>query len=53
MMNWNLGQLSASLDFFIGLGMQQIVAGYYDSGDGTGSAQSELSSANGKTGIFK
>src|SRR5690348_7298950 len=28
--NWNLGKLSNSLNFFAGLNLSQIVAGYYD-----------------------
>jgi len=42
MMNWNLGNLVSSLKFFQSLNLQQIVAGYYDSGNGTQSANSEM-----------
>jgi hypothetical protein len=40
-MNWNLGN-EDSLRFFADLGHEQIIAGYYDSGDGYASAQAEL-----------
>ncbi len=45
-MNWNLGN-AESLAFFANRGLEQIVAGYYDSGDGRTSAQSELTAAAG------
>jgi len=45
MMNWNLGNLQASLKFLQGLGLQQIIAGYYDSGNGGQSANSEMANA--------
>ncbi len=38
-MNWNLGNLNTSLTWFANLGINQIVAGYYDSGDGTTSGE--------------
>ena len=45
-MNWNLGNAD-SLAFFADRGHEQIVAGYYDSGDGYASAQSELAAGAG------
>jgi hypothetical protein len=58
-MNWNLGNLPSSLGWFAGLpngggphAFQQIIAGYYDSGDGAGSATSELQSASGIPGLI-
>jgi hypothetical protein len=57
-LNWNLGDLRDSLNWFAGMNAQQpiphqqIIAGYYDSGDGTGSAQSELSAASGIPGLL-
>lgn len=56
-MNWNLPQLAKSLAFFAGAeprqphAFQQIIAGYYDSGDGAAAATSELSSAAGVNGV--
>jgi hypothetical protein len=60
-MNWNLGNLTKSLAFFSGTdtsvtpaqphAMQQIIAGYYDSGDGATSATQELAAANGIYGV--
>jgi hypothetical protein len=56
-MNWNLGNLTNSLSWFSGINPQQptafrqIIAGYYDSGDGTGSATNELQAAQGIPGI--
>lgn len=56
-MNWNLGNLTNSLTWFSGLNPQQpthyrqIVAGYYDSGNGTASAGQEIQQANGIPGI--
>ena len=49
-MNWNLGN-AASLKFFSDAGHQQVIAGYYDSGDGAASAASELAAAKGLPGI--
>jgi hypothetical protein len=40
-----LGQLTQSLQFFSNLSLATIVAGYYDSGDGTTSAQNEMNAA--------
>jgi hypothetical protein len=60
-MNWNLGNLTKSLTFFSGTdtsvtpaqphAMQQIIAGYYDSGDGATAAQKEMAAANGIPGL--
>lgn len=56
-MNWNLGNLKNSLNWFSGLNSsqptphQQIIAGYYDNGNGTQSAQQELTAAAGIPGI--
>jgi hypothetical protein len=56
-MNWNLSNLTNSLTWFSGLNSsqpvphQQIIAGYYDSGDGAGSANIELKQAGGIPGI--
>jgi hypothetical protein len=60
-MNWNLGSLTKSLTFFSGTdttpsppqahAFQQIIAGYYDSGDGATSATSELTAATGIKGV--
>jgi len=60
-MNWNLGNLTKSLTFFSGKdtsvtpaqphAMQQIIAGYYDSGDGTTSGTQEMSAAMGIPGV--
>jgi len=56
-MNWNLGNLKNSLTWFSGMNSlqptphQQIIAGYYDSGNGTQSAQQELAAAAGIPGI--
>ncbi len=57
-MNWNLGSLATSLAFFAGKqagqphAFQQIIAGYYDSGDGAGAATTELTSASGILGVI-
>jgi hypothetical protein len=57
-LNWNLGQLTNSLNWFAGTNVQQpvphqqIIAGYYDSGDGTSAAQSELAAAAGIPGVL-
>jgi hypothetical protein len=57
-LNWNWGNLTNSLNWFAGTNIQQpvahnqIIAGYYDSGDGTGAAQSELASASGVPGVL-
>jgi hypothetical protein len=56
-MQWNLGDLKNSLAFFSGTDprqphpMQQIIAGYYDSGDGAKAATDELSAAMGIKGV--
>jgi hypothetical protein len=57
-MNWHLGGLTASMNFFAGLqdstqphAFQQIISGYYDSGDGAASAQAEMSAATGIPGL--
>ena len=56
-MNWNLGNLTNSLTWFSGLNSQQpvhysqVIAGYYDSGDGTGAATQELAQASGIPGV--
>jgi hypothetical protein len=60
-MNWNLGSLTKSLKFFSGTdtsvtppqphAMQQIIAGYYDSGDGATSATQEIQAAMGIPGL--
>jgi len=56
-MNWNLANLTTSLSWFAGENagsthsFQQIIAGYYDTGDGAGAATSELMSASGIPGV--
>jgi hypothetical protein len=56
-MNWNLWNLANSLTWFSGLNPQQptrfkqVIAGYYDSGDGAGAATQELQQAAGIPGI--
>jgi hypothetical protein len=56
-MQWNLGDLTNSLTFFSGTdprqshAMQQIIAGYYDSGDGAKAATDELTAASGIKGV--
>ena len=56
-LNWNLGNLTNSLNWFSGanpsqpVAHQQIIAGYYDSGNGTSAAQSELAEASGIPGV--
>jgi hypothetical protein len=58
MMNWNLGNLANSLTWFSGqnpdqpVAHQQIIAGYYDSGDGAGSARDEMAQASGIPGVL-
>jgi hypothetical protein len=57
-MNWNLGNLTKSLTWFSGTesaqphAFQQIIAGYYDSGDGASAATSELQAAMGIPGVI-
>lgn len=56
-LNWNLGQLTNSLRWFAGLdprqpvAHRQVIAGYYDSGNGASDAQKELAAAHGIPGI--
>jgi hypothetical protein len=56
-MNWNLGNLSTSLTWFSGKNSsqptphQQIIAGFYDSGNGGQAAQTELGQAAGIPGV--
>ncbi|MFL6452061.1 MAG: hypothetical protein ACJ746_31005 [Bryobacteraceae bacterium] len=55
--NWNLDQLHDSLLWFAGRNSaqpvphDQIVAGYYDRGNGTAAAQEELGAASGVPGV--
>lgn len=56
-MNWNLGNLSQSLAWFAGTDPrkpmhQQIIAGYFDSGNGAQSAQDEVAAAKGIPGVL-
>jgi hypothetical protein len=46
-LNWNLDHLHQSLAFFAGHGHRQIIAGYYDKGDGAATARAELAEASG------
>jgi hypothetical protein len=59
-MNWNVGSaagLTKSLTWFSGAAsgqphaFQQIIAGYYDSGDGTAAANLEMGAATGIPGV--
>jgi len=56
-MNWNLWDLKNSLTWFAGKNSQQptrfrqIIAGYYDTGDGAAAATAELSAAQGIPGV--
>lgn len=50
-MNWNLDHLHESLSFFAGLPRRQIIAGYYDTGDGAKAATAELEGAKGVPGL--
>lgn len=50
LMNWNLGDTD-SLAFFADRGHPQVIAGYYDSGDGAASAAWELAAAEGIPGV--
>ena len=56
-MNWNLGRLKESLTWFSGrdsrqpIPHRQVIAGFYDDGDGGVTAQRELSSAIGIPGV--
>jgi hypothetical protein len=49
--NWNQTDLAESLRFFAGRGHPQIVAGYYDSGDGAASGRREREAAEGIEGV--
>ncbi|HEY1214330.1 MAG TPA: hypothetical protein VGE93_11915, partial [Bryobacteraceae bacterium] len=55
--NWNLGNLKKSLRWFSGQSFRQptphkqIVAGYYDAGDGAAAARTELREASGVPGV--
>lgn len=49
--NWNLDRLHKSLSFFAELARKQMIAGYYDSGDGTKAATAELEAAHGIPGL--
>ncbi|MFL6463752.1 MAG: hypothetical protein ACJ73N_05010 [Bryobacteraceae bacterium] len=57
-MNWNLDHLHDSLVWFSGTDAKQptphaqIIAGYYDTGNGTAAAQQELQAATGAPGIL-
>jgi hypothetical protein len=53
-MNWNLGQLKTSATWFATPpnAHRQIVAGYYDSGNGTAAASTELPQVAGVPGIL-
>ena len=56
-LNWNLGRLHESLLWFSGRNTrqpvthEQIIAGYYDRGDGAAAAREELESASGVPGL--
>ncbi len=56
-MNWNLATLKQSLTWFSGLDARQpiphnqIIAGYYDTGNGASAAQQELKQATGIPGV--
>ena len=58
MMNWNLGNLTESLTWFSGqnpnqpVPHQQVIAGYYDSGDGASAAHAEVTQASGIPGVL-
>ncbi len=49
-LNWNLGN-AESLGFFDARGNAQIVAGYYDEGDGTAAAVRDLAPTGGLSGV--
>jgi hypothetical protein len=57
-MNWNLGNLKSSLTWFSGENSaqptphEQIIAGYYDSGNGAASAKTEVAQAAGIPGVM-
>ena len=48
----DVDQINAAVAFFAGRGNPQIIAGYYDSGDGAKSAQSELNGVRGTAGLM-
>ncbi len=56
-MNWNLSALNASAAWFAGknsqqpVAHQQVIAGYYDSGNGGSSATTELAQVSGIPGV--
>jgi hypothetical protein len=50
-MNWQHGERAASFAHFSSLGIRQVVAGYYDSGDGANSAAADLAAAEGVDGV--
>jgi len=49
-MNWH-HLTTGSLAHFEALGLRQVIAGYYDSGDGSGSAAEDLVAAGGVEGV--
>jgi len=57
-MNWNLGALHASAAWFAGqnsqqpVAHQQVIAGYYDSGNGGAAATTELAQVSGIPGVL-
>ncbi len=56
-MNWNLNNLTNSVNWFSGLNPsqpiahRQVIAGYYDSGNGASAASTELSQVKGIPGV--
>jgi hypothetical protein len=58
LMNWNLSALNTSAAWFAGLNSQQpvahqqVIAGYYDSGNGAASATTELAQVSGIPGVI-
>jgi len=50
-LNWNGGSRPDSLAWFADRGHRQVVAGYYDSGDGASSAAAEVADAAGTAGL--
>jgi hypothetical protein len=58
LMNWNLSALNTSAAWFAGLrsqqpvAHQQVIAGYYDSGNGATSATTELAQVGGIPGVI-
>jgi hypothetical protein len=58
LMNWNLSALNTSAAWFAGLNAQQpvahqqVIAGYYDSGNGAASAATELAQVSGIPGVM-